>query len=842
MRKTIVKAAILCYLLIVCFCSCLFAQAKEGLLNKEVYITTENGTLGSYLSEIAGQGIPLSYSSNQLGLTQKIKLKKGRYKISTLLSMLLAKEPVRFEDRGNKILLYPVQVQPARNFKLSGFVYMQNSLEALPYATLKAPLNNIAVKANDYGFYSLELKPGTYIIEVSHIGYPPQVDTIHLKSDQVHDFHLKGEIQLEEVKILSRQNSFRDPHAVNLKENPALPFTLGQQDPLKALQFRAGVSGGMASGSMNVRGGSSDQNLVLLDGAPVYNYNHFTGLLSIFNPDIVKHIDFYKGSFPSRYEGRLSSVIDIKTKEGNMQEYHGAANLGLLTNSVMFEGPIVKNKVSFIASARRSWIDGLIGLLDKGPSDFKYYLYDVNVKLNYRIDSTSRVYLSSYLGSDRFSLGISGENHPDFTLDWGNKLISARWNKVHNSRLFQNSTLLFSNYSNLVQDGGATGTEQFNRITDVGIDNDLTYQWNNNLQSFIGFRVNFTKFSAAVSDFYPEPVPDVETQRSVHLKFYSDNDISLSDKLKLKAGLHYTSFLVKNKTYHSFQPRTAISYDLNTSSRFFVAYSFMAQFYHQISLSGISIPNEFRAPSNKDLPPEEAIIFELGYRRSFSAGGGISIELYRKNFNNILMYRLDENYMPVDETAPWPDRIISGKGYSQGLEIEYKQKLNWLSLQANYTLSKTVYSSAQINEGKPFKAPTDLRNQVTFMATANLGKRWSISGVFNYSTGKSITVPQYTLVDIGDGLAGKNRLENFDGYEPEPNNYKLPDNYNLDLGAAYSKTYRSNRQGVLRFGINNVIGNPAPLFVNAEIEDNRFQVYQTNAIKILPYIGYSFKF
>lgn len=762
--------------------------------------------------------------------------------MSSLLPILLAKERVNFEDLGNKILLYPIQLKPNQNFKLSGFVYMDNSLEALPYATLKSPLNNLTVRANDYGFYSMDLKPGTYIIEASHIGYPPQIDTINLKGDKVHDFHLKGEIKLAEIKILGRQNQFKDPHAVNLKEASGLPFILGQQDPLKAIHLRAGVSGSMASGSMNVRGGTSDQNLVLLDGAPVYNYNHFTGLLSIFNTDIVKHIDFYKGSFPSRYEGRLSSVIDVRTKEGNMREYHGAANLGLLTNSVMFEGPIVKDKVSFIASARRSWIDGLIGLLDKGSSDFKYYLYDVNVKLNYRIDSTSRVYLSSYLGSDRFSLGLSDENRLAFSLNWGNKLISVRWNKVHNSRLFQNSTLLLSHYSNVVEDGGTTDTKQFNRITDVGIDNDLTYQWNNNLQSFIGFRVNFTRFSAAASEFYSEPVPNVETQKSVHLKFYSDNDISLSDKLKLKAGLHYTSFVVKNKTYHSFQPRTAISYDLNASGRFFAGYSFMAQFYHQISLSGISVPNEFRAPSNKDLPPEESVIFELGYRHSFSSKAGISIELYRKNFNNILMYRLDENYMPIDETAPWPDRIISGKGYSKGLEIEYKQKLNWLTLQANYTLSKTMYSSAQINEGKPFKAPTDLRNQVSCMVTADLGERWSISGVFNYSTGRYITVAQYALEDISDGLGGKKRVENFVGYDREPNNYKLSDNYNLDLGAAYSKIYRSGRQGVLRFGMNNVIGNPAPLFVNTETEDNRSRIYQTKSIKFLPYISYSFRF
>lgn len=762
--------------------------------------------------------------------------------MSALLSLLLTKETLHFEERENKILLYLIRVKPAQKFKLSGFVYIENSLEALPYVTLKAPLDKITVTANDYGFYSLELKPGTYIFEVSHIGYPSQTDTIHLKSDRVHDFHLKGEIKLAEVKILAKDNSFRNTSVVNLKENPALPYTLGQQDPLKAIQFRAGVSGGMASGSMNVRGGSSDQNLVLLDGAPVYNYNHFTGLLSIFNADIVKHIDFYKGSFPSRYEGRLSSVIDIKTKEGNMQEYHGAVNLGLITNSAMLEGPVVKDKVSFIASVRRSWIDGLIGLLDEGPSDFKYYLYDANVKLNYRIDSTSRVYLSTYLGSDRFNLGMSDEDRPAFSLNWGNKLISARWNKVHSSRLFQNTTLLFSNFNNRVEDGGIRGIEQFSRITDLGIDNDLTYQWSNNLHSFIGFRTNFTSFSASVSNFSDEPEPGVETQKSVHLKLYSDNDISISDKLKLKAGLHYTSFLVKNKTYHSFQPRTSLFYDLNASSRFFAAYSFMAQFYHQISLSGISIPTEFRAPSNADLPPEEAVIFELGYRHAFSSGGGISIELYRKNFNNILMYRLDENYIPVDEAAPWADRIISGKGHSEGLEIEYKRKLNWLTLQANYTLSKTMYSSSQINGGRPFKAPTDLRNQVTCMAMANVGERWSISGVFNYSTGRLITVPQYTLADTGDGLDGKNRLENYNGYPEEPNNYKLSDNYNFDLGAVYSRIYRSRRQGMLRFGINNVFGNPAPLFVNAEIDDNRFKINQVKSIKLLPYVGYSYRF
>lgn len=824
------KYFVSCFLLMLFYGNGSFAQVNTGLLSKEINITVENGSLATYFALITAQGVPLSYSSSQFNLHTKVKVKKGRYKTADLLQLLLAKEQIRFLEQGNKIVLFPAPVKPGKEYKLSGFVYFENSSEAIPYATIKVLANKLAIAANDYGFYQFQLKPGTYVLEISHIGYAPQNDTLTIKADLVKDFHLrlKAPQRLSDVEVSLSENPFGKASSVYLNENLNLPFVLGQQDPLKSIQFKAGVSGGITGGNMYVRGGSQDQNLVLLDGVPVYNYNHFGGLVSIFNADIVKHIDFYSGSFPARYEGRLSSVIDVKTKEGNMQEYHGALNAGLLTNSAMFEGPLIKNRLSFIASARRSWIDGLVSLFDRSSSGFQYYLYDVNVKINYKVDSTSRIYLSGYFGSDRFNLDFNETGSNAFRLNWGNKLIAARWSKVHHSRLFQNSSLLFSSFTNRLNDGGINAGEQFNRIIDVGINNDLTYQWSNNLQSFFGLRLNFASFGADANHFSGQNATGSEKQKSIHLKLYTDNDFDISDKVKLKAGLHYTAFMVKNKTYHSFQPRTTLSYSLNAVNRFFASYAFMAQFYHQISLSGISVPNEFRAPSSADLPPEQSIVYELSYRHTFATYGGVSFVLYRKNLSNILMYRLDENFLPVDDGLPYADRVITGTGISKGFETEYRQKFNRLTLHASYTLAKTTNSFMQINAGRPFKAPTDIRNQFTAMVMVDFGKRWSLSGVFNYSTGRLLTLPQ---------------AESDDTNPPGPNNHQLADNFNVDLGAVNTRVYQSGRQGILRFGINNIIGNPVPLFLNTSMEeDGQFQINQLKSVKFLPYIGYSFRF
>lgn len=807
---------------------------QRSILNQKVHIKLAEGTVGSYLSTIIDQGISLSYSNDQIKLLRVVQIKPGTYIIKKLLEIILKDEQIQITDQENKILLHrPTNAKINKNI-LSGYVYLKNSREPIPYANINIVGTSISVSSNDYGFYSLELPDGKYVLKVSHIGYTSQLDSLKITSSFTHHFQLGSGITLTEIKVEKKDTRTWDGHTISPNTASSIPLLLGQADPLRTIQMYSGVSGGTSGSNMSVRGGSNDQNLVLLDGVPVYNYSHFGDLLSIFNNDAIKHISFYKGAFPSRYEGRLSSVIDVKMKEGNMEEFHGVANVGVITSSAMVEGPIVKHKVSFMSSIRRSWIDAITQVIDK-DIDLKYYLYDANFKINYKIDSTTHLYLSTYLGSDRISLGFK-ESETPFLLQWGNALVSTRLNKVINNRLFYNTSMTFSRFTNkLITD---IDNNSYNQISDLALNNEINYRWNNNVSSYWGVRFNDSKFKSRYQNDEEGSI-----QHTTQISIYSDNDISISDRLKLRAGLHLVTFLVKQKTYQSFQPRSSLVFKVDGSNYFSASYAYMAQFYHQITQPGITIPNEFRAPSSANLPPEASSTYELSYRYIFPSDGNINIGIYSRNLRNILMSRPFQSlFDEPDENIAWQNRLLSGIGRSKGLEIDYNQKFNTINIQASYTLSKAESSFAQINNGQYFISPSDIRNQFNYSMTIDLSSRWQTSFLFTYRTGKRITVPSYNIPDLDEILENSQNPEEYQLYAEDIQNYKLKDNYSLNIGLAYTKLYPNSRRSHLRFGINNIIGRPAPIITTTSIEDNQIIVNQVDPFKFLPYVGYTYVF
>jgi len=822
-------------------CFIVFFQWKSGLaqqpsiLSQTVHTKMAEGTVGSYLSTIANEGISLSYSNDQIKLLRVVQIKPGTYSVKNLLQLILKEEHIQIVAHGNKIVLYKSPTAKINKNVISGYVYLKNSREPIPYANINIVGTSISVSCNDYGFYSLELPDGKYVLKISHIGYTSQLDSLKITSSFTHHFQLGSGITLAEIKVEKKESKIWDGHTIIPNTATSVPVFLGQADPLRTIQMQSGVSGGTSGSNMLVRGGTTDQNLVLLDGAPVYNYSHFGDLLSIFNNDAVKHVSFYKGAFPSRYEGRLSSVIDVKMKEGNMEEFHGVANVGLLTSSAMVEGPILKQKVSFMSSIRRSWVDAITRAIDK-DIDLKYYLYDANFKINYKIDSTTHLFLSTYLGSDRISLGLKESENP-FLLQWGNALVSTRLNKVINNRLFYNTSMTFSRFTNkLITD---TENNTYNQISDIALNNEINYRWNNNVSSYWGVRFNDSKFRY----YYQNEAEESKTPRATQISIYSDNDVSISDRLKLRAGLHLVTFLVKQKNYQSFQPRSSLIFKVDRSNYLSASYAYMAQFYHQITQPGITIPNEFRAPSSANLPPEASSTYELGYRHLFHSDGTINIGIYSRNFKNILMSRPFQSlFDEPDENIAWQNRLLSGKGRSKGLEIDYNQKFKTFNIQASYTLSKATSSFAQINNGQYFISPNDIRNQFNYSMTMDLSSKWQTSFLFTYRTGKRITVPSYSILDLDEILENSQDLEEYQLYAEDIQNYKLKDNYSLNIGFSYTKLYPNSRRSHLRFGVNNLIGRPVPIITTTSIEDNQIIVNQVDPFKFLPYVGYTYVF
>ncbi|MFW0739010.1 TonB-dependent receptor [Flavobacterium sp. T12S277] len=794
---------------------------KTSLLEKKITIERENDSIGAYVTTIITQGVNLSLSNNKLNLGKKIKISKGTYKLRTLLNLLFASESVKFLERDSKIIIYTVSRAPDP-FTISGFVYAGDSKEALPYATVRVLNTNIAVNCNDYGYYTITLPENKYIINASYTGFTSQTDTITVNNTIKKNFNLAMGLSLAPVEIKSSKKPLNELSSiVDTQHVNTLPFLMGQSDPLKLLTLKPGTYGN----SLNVRGGSTDQNLVLLDGVPIYNYNHFTNLLSIFDSQAIKQISFFKGGFPARYEGRLSSVIDIKTKDGDMQSYHGAVNIGLLTGSAMIEGPIVKDKVSFMISARRSWIDALTKVLFDKDFNLKYRMYDAYFKINYFIDPSNRIYLGAYTGGDLLSANFFSSEPPQLT--WNNRTLSLRWNRVYNPRLFQNSVLLLSNYDNQFANDGIEEVRKF-RITDVGIENNLNYHWSSFLNSAIGLRVNMTSFSSKNTE-------NDQQIKSLHFKTYWDNDITLSDKFRMKAGLHYATFFTHDKVYNSFQPRTNLVYKYNNSNSFFASYAIMEQFYHQIVENTYALPSDLRMPSSDQLPPEKAFIYEVGYEKTLNKGH-IRLQFYEKKVSNILMY--EPRYDTSDQNKTQPPLI--GSGNSRGLELEFSKQFKKFDIQASYTLSKATVRFPTVNNDQSFNSPNDITNQIKGAVTWNINQSWVVSTLFNYSSGVLISAP--------DSFSYSDKKESYlldpnqNNEISKPNNYRLPRNYNVDIGVSRTKKTKSGNQARLYFGVNNLVGQSPPFILETSLTNGFFNLEQVRMFKYFPYVGYTYIF
>lgn len=787
---------------LVCMAAAVFAQSNP-LLQKTITVTENRGTLAFFLDMLEKQGVGLAYNNQQLRMDKPIRLSEKNYTVEKLIQIILDGENVETAVANNKLVIYRDAKKP---LSISGTVYAANSKETLPYATIKVLGTGQVAIGNAFGFYSLMLPAGNYVLQASYVGYATQTDTLALTYSKTLNFKLAEANNLESVEIHQKTDDVLAGRTVALNKAYQLPLLLGEADPLKLLSFKAGVIGS----NLSVRGGTGDQNLVLLDGAPIVYPNHFLGLLSIFNNDVLKRVDLYKGSFPARYEGRLSSVIDVKLKDGDMEQYHGNFNIGLATAGALLEGPIIKNKSSFIASFRRSWIDGLSRIF-VNEGDLSYRLYDANIKLNYVVDSTSRIFLSAYTGGDVFKVGIV-----DSDLSWYNRVLALRWNKVAGPGLFINNSVTVSSFSNNLSDLSGEGKDEESHVGDVSLESNLNYTWSSQTNTSVGLRLSRDRFSGKTYLY----TPLVSKQSSVHLNAYVENLVQLAPKWQLNAGLNYAVFAVPSKTYQSLQPRSWLKFDINDKNSVSLSYALMTQFYHQLTNSILAAsPSDFRAPSSAALQPEQAAVFELGYHRKL-AEGYMSFQLYHKLFSNLLMFD------PNSKDKMYMADLLVGKGQSRGLELEFEKKIGRFSGQGAFTWAKTWLEFPSLNNGKRFSAPNDIAINLQTALSYRLAPKWEVSSTFYYVTGRPISVLQtqdYSATDI-------------------PYGYRLGDNYTLSLGFTHQKKYKSGNSGRLYFGVNNLVGRPVPLFVDASMSNGQLSIDQSGMFRRFPYVGYAFGF
>jgi len=760
-------------------------------------------------------------------------------------------------------------------FTISGYVQEENSGENLIGVSIYDKASQKGTTSNQYGFYSITLEKGTYEIIYSFIGLNTITKKINLNENIRLNISLSEKSILSEEVIITSERQDKNIESSDMSQAKLkvenikqLPVILGEVDVIKSAQLLPGIqSGGEGNSGLYVRGGGPDQNLILLDEAVVYNAAHLFGFFSVFNADAIKDINIIKGGMPAEYGGRLSSVLDISMKDGNNKEYEVDGGIGLLSSRLTLQGPVQKNRSSFIVSGRRTYIDVLSKPFMQKDNAFNgsgYYFYDLTTKINYRISDKNRLFLSGYFGRDVFKF-INSDNDIGIKIPWGNATTSLRWNHLFNDKLFMNTSLIFSDYRfefNLEQ--SQFEFKIFTGINDWNTKVDFLYQPNQ--RHTIKFGTNYT---------YHEFMPGNATGKSGEVIFepdevykeysnegaiYLSDDIELTDAFKIHAGLRYSSFQhsgyisfrdylkneieANNDNYRHLEPRLSFRYKLNSTSSLKGAYTQNYQYVHLALLSGSSLPSDLWVPSSSEIKPKFSTQYGIGYFKNLKDNMyETSIEAYYKEMTNLIEYK--EGVLPEDNTNSNSDGAFTfGNGDSYGLELLIKKTKGKTTGWIGYTLSKTTRYFDEVNEGIAFPAKYDRRHDLSITAKHKLSEKWTLSSVFVYATGNAITLPTERYM-VGGNVYTEYTSRN--GFRMEPY-------HRLDIGATYTPKKKKRFQSSWSFSIYNVYSRKNPYFIyfaleSAEGQEGSIQngdltpkAYQVSIFPILPSVTWNFNF
>jgi hypothetical protein len=764
-------------------------------------------------------------------------------------------------------------------FTLSGYVKDASSGESLPGATVGLLELKKGVNANNYGFYSISVPKGNYQVKVSYLGYETQLISINLDKNTQLNIELlpknmtSKEIVIKDVrKDENVKSTEMGMHQLSMEAVKKLPVIMGEVDVLKSLQLLPGVSSaGEGQSGFYVRGGGPDQNLILLDEAVVYNTGHLFGFFSVFNGDAIKNVTLIKGTAPANYGGRLSSVVDVSMKEGNNKKYQVEGGIGLIASRLSIQGPILKNKASFMVSARRTYIDALVKPFVKKESTLSgsgYYFYDLNAKVNYILSKKDRLYASGYFGKDVFTFK-NKERTFNIKVPWGNSTATLRWNHEFSNKLFMNTTLTYNDYQftfNAEQQD--FNIQLYSGIRDWSGKVDLDYysKFNHNFK-FGGIYTwhTFTPSTVGGSAGGTELSPDQSFRKYAHeIGIYALDEFDLGERFKINAGIRYTQFMQAGpytrytfdlndkktdsisygageiaKSYGGFEPRLNIRFTIDKTSSIKAGVAKTYQYLHLVTNNGSTLPTDIWSPSTYFVRPQEAWQYSIGYFKNFLDNKvETSVEVYYKDMKNLLEYR--EGYVPSSLRDIDYD-FVFGRGYAYGAEFFVnKTKGRWTGW-ISYTLAWTRRIFKDLNNGLEYPAKFDQRHNISITSTYELNKKWTLSGVFVFGSGNRISLPTELYV-IDNGL-----YQNYD----QLNNYSLPPYHRLDLAAIYVPKPDSKKKwkGSWTFSIYNVYSRQNPYLVYLDTQGGlntqngvELKVKQVSIFPILPSITYNFKF
>lgn len=763
-------------------------------------------------------------------------------------------------------LLSYVTAHSQTKFTVSGLVKDAATGETLIGASVKlGESRGNGTLTNAYGFYSLSAAPGKYTLQVGYVGFETFRTEIDLSENRQLTVSLKGGNNLQEVVITAgarRDENVSSPQMglekLNMAQINSVPVLFGERDMVKTLQLLPGVkTAGEGNTGFYVRGGSSDQNLILLDEAVVYNASHLFGFFSTFNSDAIKDVNLYKGGMPAQYGGRLSSTLDISMLDGNSKDYTVQGGIGLIASRLKFEGPIDSGKGSFMVSARRTYADAFLKLSsDTSLKQASLYFYDINAKANYHFNDKNTLYFSGYLGKD--VLGLKNL----FGTNWGNTTATLRFNHIFNSRLFSNTSLIYSDYDYTVQSYDVSNDfKVLSRIRDFNFKEDLQYYISNNHTLRFGINaiqhtITPGRISATTnSSFNPKVLED---RKGLESAAYISDEWRISDKLNLLYGLRLSRFdlfgpgtfntydamgvVTSTKTYEAgkvvqsymyLEPRISASYIINSENSLKAAYGRNTQNIHLLSNSTASSPSDLYIMSSNNLKPEIADQVSAGYFRNFKEDAfEFSVELYYKWLQNQIDYKNGAQLIANENVE---SQLVYGSGRAYGMEMFLKKKYGQFNGWIGYTLSRTERKFEEINEGQYFPSRQDRTHDISLVGIYKLNDRWSFSGTFIYGTGNAITFP-----------TGKYQLDGVTRfYYSDRNGSRMPATHRLDIGATLEGKKHKRYQSSWNFGLYNAYNHKNPYVINfrdAENDPTRTVAEQTALFGIIPSVTYNFKF
>ncbi|MNK05537.1 TonB-dependent Receptor Plug Domain protein [compost metagenome] len=752
------------------------------------------------------------------------------------------------------------------NATLSGTVKDQSKGEEIIGAIVRVKDQKLGAVTNEYGFYSLTLPAGKYTIQISAVGFLIMEKELDLSVSQSLDFQLKtedDEKELEEVVISSERpdGNVRDPlmgvERIDPKEIAKIPVIFGEKDLIKTMQLIPGVkNAGEGSSGFYVRGGGADQNLILLDEAPVYNASHLLGFFSTFNSDAIKDAMLYKGNQPSNYGGRLSSVLDIKMNDGNQKRYNVGGGIGLISSKLLIEGPIAKDKASFLVSGRRTYADLFLKLSDRFK-DNKLFFYDLNAKLNYRIGKKDRLFLSGYFGRDKLGLGDV------FGINWGNMTGTLRWNHIINEKWFSNTSFIYSKYDYKISiSGGDVKFDITSQIQDFNLKQE--FQWFPNNRNKVKIGVNaishgITPGQIDANESSGINVKQIKPTNSIENAIYITNDYTITENFTMSYGLRGSNLMAlasgdemytynpdgsvataetysKNKLLKSYfyvEPRLSFSWQYLKGQSIKAAYSRNTQNIHQVSNSTSGSPTDVWLSSSMNIKPGISDQAALGWFRNFLDNKlELSTEVYYKWLHNQLDYKNGANEQANERLE---GELLSGIGRAYGLEIMLKKKSGKFTGWIGYTLSRTERRIDGINDGNWYLAKQDRTHDLSVVGIYEITPKWSVSALFVFYTGNAVTFP-----------SGKYQIDNETYFiYTQRNGYRMPNYHRLDLGVTWLRKNTKKFESSWNFSVYNAYARENAYSITFRAnEDNPAvtEAVQTTLFRLVPAITYNFKF